>query len=62
MFMVKVQERLHAELDEYVGRERPPSLSDRSNLPFLDGVLSEVMRIRPVSPILIPHVAMQDTR
>ncbi|XP_072552229.1 cytochrome P450 17A2 [Salminus brasiliensis] len=57
----QVQERLHAELDEYVGRDRPPALSDRSNLPFLESVLCEVMRIRPVSPILIPHVAMQDT-
>ncbi|KAI4888235.1 hypothetical protein NFI96_027965, partial [Prochilodus magdalenae] len=57
----QVQERLHAELDEFVGRDRPPALSDRSNLPFLESVLSEVMRIRPVSPILIPHVAMQDT-
>ncbi|XP_076840200.1 cytochrome P450 17A2 [Brachyhypopomus gauderio] len=57
----QVQERLHAELDEYVGRHRPPALSDRTNLPFLESVLCEVMRIRPVSPILIPHVAMQDT-
>ncbi|XP_022532743.2 steroid 17-alpha-hydroxylase/17,20 lyase [Astyanax mexicanus] len=58
----QVQDRLHAELDEQVGRDRPPALSDRSNLPFLDSALCEVMRIRPVSPILIPHVAMQDTR
>ncbi|KAG9269011.1 steroid 17-alpha-hydroxylase/17,20 lyase-like [Astyanax mexicanus] len=57
----QVQDRLHAELDEQVGRDRPPALSDRSNLPFLDSALCEVMRIRPVSPILIPHVAMQDT-
>ncbi|KAM9445558.1 cytochrome P450 17A2 [Clarias gariepinus] len=57
----EVQERLHAELDECVGRERHPSLSDRTSLPFLESVLCEVMRIRPASPILIPHVAMQDT-
>ncbi|KAG1926380.1 steroid 17-alpha-hydroxylase/17,20 lyase-like [Pimephales promelas] len=57
----QVQDRVHAELDECVGPDRPPSLSDRSSLPFLDAVVCEVMRIRPVSPILIPHVAMQDT-
>ncbi|KAL0157460.1 hypothetical protein M9458_045536, partial [Cirrhinus mrigala] len=56
-----VQERVHSELDERVGRDRPLSLSDRSRLPFLDAVLCEVMRIRPVSPVLIPHVAMQDS-
>ncbi|TRY53627.1 hypothetical protein DNTS_024681 [Danionella cerebrum] len=58
---VQVQERVHSELDECLGQDRSPSLSDRSHLPFLDAVLCEVMRIRPVSPILIPHVAMQDT-
>ncbi|XP_051515219.1 steroid 17-alpha-hydroxylase/17,20 lyase [Myxocyprinus asiaticus] len=57
----QVQERIHAELDECLGRDRPPALSDRSSLPFLESVICEVMRIRPVSPILIPHVAMQDT-
>ncbi|XP_026102999.1 steroid 17-alpha-hydroxylase/17,20 lyase-like [Carassius auratus] len=57
----QVQERVHSELDECVGQARAPSLSDRSRLPLLDAVLCEVMRIRPVSPILIPHVAMQDT-
>ncbi|XP_030630793.1 cytochrome P450 17A2 [Chanos chanos] len=57
----QVQEQIHAELDECVGRDRPPCLSDRSMLPFLESVVCEVMRIRPVSPILIPHVAMQDT-
>ncbi|XP_047663451.1 steroid 17-alpha-hydroxylase/17,20 lyase isoform X2 [Tachysurus fulvidraco] len=56
------EERLHAELDECVGTGRLPSLSDRTSLPFLESVLCEVMRIRPASPILIPHVAMQDTR
>ncbi|TSL61173.1 Steroid 17-alpha-hydroxylase/17,20 lyase [Bagarius yarrelli] len=58
----EVQDRLHAELDECVGRNQHPSLSDRTSLPFLESVLCEVMRIRPASPILIPHVAMQDTR
>ncbi|XP_056588369.1 steroid 17-alpha-hydroxylase/17,20 lyase isoform X2 [Triplophysa dalaica] len=57
----QVQERVQAELDEVLGRDRPPALSDRSSMPFLESVICEVMRIRPVSPILIPHVAMQDT-
>ncbi|XP_063043463.1 steroid 17-alpha-hydroxylase/17,20 lyase [Engraulis encrasicolus] len=57
----EVQERVQAELDECVGAERAPLLSDRTRMPVLDAVMSEVMRIRPVSPLLIPHVAMQDT-
>ncbi|KAG5260645.1 hypothetical protein AALO_G00294860 [Alosa alosa] len=57
----EVQERVQAELDECVGAERAPLLSDRTQMPVLDSVMCEVMRIRPVSPLLIPHVAMQDT-
>ncbi|XP_036407749.1 steroid 17-alpha-hydroxylase/17,20 lyase [Megalops cyprinoides] len=56
----EVQERIHRELDEQVG-DRTPSLADRGRLPYLESTLCEVMRIRPVSPVLIPHVALQDT-
>ncbi|XP_028824282.1 cytochrome P450 17A2 isoform X3 [Denticeps clupeoides] len=55
------EQRVQAELDEWVGRDSAPTLRQRTQLPYLDSVLCEVMRIRPVSPILIPHVAMQDT-
>nr|XP_054589833.1 steroid 17-alpha-hydroxylase/17,20 lyase isoform X2 [Nothobranchius furzeri]XP_054589834.1 steroid 17-alpha-hydroxylase/17,20 lyase isoform X2 [Nothobranchius furzeri]XP_054589835.1 steroid 17-alpha-hydroxylase/17,20 lyase isoform X2 [Nothobranchius furzeri] len=54
----EVQERVQRELDEQVGAERPVSVSDRGRLPYLDCVINEGMRIRPVSPVLIPHTAM----
>ncbi|XP_029381920.1 cytochrome P450 17A2 [Echeneis naucrates] len=54
----EVQDRVQKELDDCVGSERPVCLSDRSRLPYLDCVINEGMRIRPVSPILIPHIAM----
>ncbi|KAJ8403546.1 hypothetical protein AAFF_G00348720 [Aldrovandia affinis] len=57
----EVQERIHRELDEQIGRDRAPCLGDRGRLPYLESTLCEVMRIRPVSPVLIPHVAMQDS-
>uniref|UniRef100_A0A3Q3GZK8 Cytochrome P450, family 17, subfamily A, polypeptide 2 n=1 Tax=Labrus bergylta TaxID=56723 RepID=A0A3Q3GZK8_9LABR len=43
------------------GSERPVCMSDRSRLPYLDCVINEGMRIRPVSPVLIPHTAMTDS-
>ncbi|XP_076580945.1 cytochrome P450 17A2 isoform X2 [Chaetodon auriga] len=57
----EVQERVQKELDEHVGSERPVCVSDRGRLPYLDCVINEGMRIRPVSPVLIPHTAMTDS-
>ncbi|XP_041635062.1 steroid 17-alpha-hydroxylase/17,20 lyase [Cheilinus undulatus] len=57
----EVQERVQKELDEKVGSDRPVCMSDRSRLPYLDCVINEGMRIRPVSPVLIPHTAMTDS-
>ncbi|KAJ8382989.1 hypothetical protein SKAU_G00037670 [Synaphobranchus kaupii] len=57
----EVQDKIHQELDEQIGRDRMPCLADRGRLPYLESTLSEVMRIRPVTPVLIPHVALQDT-
>ncbi|KAJ8008588.1 hypothetical protein DPEC_G00106450 [Dallia pectoralis] len=54
----EVQGRVQKELDEVVGCGRSPTVSDRALLPYLDSVINEVMRIRPVSPVLIPHIAL----
>lgn len=59
---LQVQMRIQKELDEQVGRDRPVSMSDRSRLPYLDCVINEGMRIRPVSPVLIPHTARTNSR
>ncbi|KAI4790066.1 hypothetical protein KUCAC02_034853 [Chaenocephalus aceratus] len=56
----QVQRRVQAELDEQLG-ERPVCVSDRVRLPYLESVINEGMRIRPVSPVLIPHTAMTDS-
>lgn len=59
---LQVQERVQKELDEHVGSDRAVCVSDRGRLPYLDCVINEGMRIRPVSPVLIPHTAMTDSR
>ncbi|XP_055758169.1 steroid 17-alpha-hydroxylase/17,20 lyase isoform X2 [Salvelinus fontinalis] len=56
-----VQKRIQEELDSVVGVDRTPQLSDRGSLPYLEATIREVLRIRPVAPLLIPHVAQTDT-
>lgn len=49
--------RAHAVLDEVVGRDRLPRFSDRSRLTFIDAVVHELFRWRPISPGSIPRRA-----
>ncbi|KAM6916267.1 steroid 17-alpha-hydroxylase/17,20 lyase [Xenentodon cancila] len=57
----EIQSRIQDELDINIGVDRSPQLSDRGSLPYLEATIREVLRIRPVSPLLIPHVALSDT-
>ncbi|XP_040983365.1 steroid 17-alpha-hydroxylase/17,20 lyase isoform X2 [Aquila chrysaetos chrysaetos] len=57
----QVQRKIQEEIDQKIGLARHPHLSDRPLLPYLEATISEVLRIRPVSPLLIPHVSLADT-
>ncbi len=47
----EVQAKAQAELDQVVGRERLPELSDRANLPYLRSIMAEVLRWSPAAPL-----------
>lgn len=53
----KFMARAHKILDEVVGRKRLPTFADRPNLAFVDAIVSELMRWRPISPGSIPRRA-----
>ncbi|KAI0062668.1 CyP450 monooxygenase [Artomyces pyxidatus] len=54
------QKKAQAELDAVTGRERLPDYSDRPRLPYIDAICKELLRWNVVTPIALPHAAMQD--
>lgn len=46
-----VQAKAQAELDTVVGPDRLPEFSDRSNLPYVNAIISELLRWQPVVPL-----------
>ncbi|KAM6182217.1 steroid 17-alpha-hydroxylase/17,20 lyase [Erethizon dorsatum] len=56
-----VKKKIQEEIDQNVGFSRMPTFSDRNHLLMLEATIREVLRIRPVAPVLIPHKANTDS-
>ncbi|KAI8510828.1 cytochrome P450 2 sub U member 1 [Branchiostoma belcheri] len=56
-----IQNKVQQELDAVVG-EGLPALSHRSQLPYVNACLLEVMRIRPVAPLAAPHFTTETVK
>ncbi|CAL5376777.1 unnamed protein product [Camellia sinensis] len=48
------------ELDRVIGRERWVEEKDFPQLPYLDAIVKETMRLHPVVVLLVPHLAVED--
>ena len=46
-----VWKRAQAEIDAVVGTDRLPEFDDRPSLPYVDAIIREVLRWRPVFPL-----------
>ena len=56
----EVFQKARAEIDQVVGTDRLPALSDRPKLRYIDYIVEETTRWRPLSPIGIPHKSLKD--
>ncbi|XP_051484372.1 cytochrome P450 1A5-like [Apus apus] len=56
-----IQKRIQEELDQTIGRERRPRLSDRGTLPYLEAFILEMFRHSSFLPFTIPHSTTRDT-
>nr|Q9YH64.1 RecName: Full=Cytochrome P450 1A1; AltName: Full=CYPIA1 [Platichthys flesus]CAA10645.1 cytochrome P450 1A [Platichthys flesus] len=57
----EIQERLYQEIEDKVGLDRMPLLSDKPNLPFLEAFILEILRHSSFLPFTIPHCTTKDT-
>ncbi|KAG4174646.1 hypothetical protein ERO13_A11G134700v2 [Gossypium hirsutum] len=48
------------ELDRVIGRERWVEERDIVNLPYIDSIAKETMRLHPVAPMLVPRMTRED--
>lgn len=46
-----VMRTAQAEIDEVVGRDRLPNFGDYDKLPYINAIVKEVLRWRPVLPL-----------
>nr|GMD89160.1 cytochrome P450 81F3-like [Ipomoea batatas] len=56
----QVLKKAQREIDERVGHERLLEESDLVNLPYLNCIIKETMRMYPVGPLLIPHESSEE--
>lgn len=57
-----VFEKAREELDKVIGKERWVEENDIPNLPYVQAIVKETMRMHPVAPMLVPRMAREDTK
>lgn len=56
----EVQAKAQAEVDQVVDGRRLPTIADRAQLPYVNAVLSEVLRYCNAAPVGLPHMSRED--
>ncbi|XP_076286675.1 putative cytochrome P450 303a1 [Lasioglossum baleicum] len=57
----EVQNKAHEEIDRVIGRKRSPNIEDRVNMPYLNAIVMESLRMFMGRTMNVPHRALRDT-
>ncbi|KAI0701720.1 cytochrome P450 [Earliella scabrosa] len=60
MLHPEVAQKAQKEIEAVVGSERLPTFADRPSLPYVDAIMSEVLRWGAPVPLGLPHRLMED--
>nr|ANY58166.1 putative CYP719 [synthetic construct] len=57
----EVQEKLYREIQTVIGDRGTVKVEDISKMTYLQAVMKETMRMKPIAPMAIPHKAVRET-
>ncbi|KAI3941039.1 hypothetical protein MKW92_045315 [Papaver armeniacum] len=57
----EIQEKLYREIRDVTGGTRPVKIADLKKMPYLQALVKETVRMKPIGPMAIPHKATKNT-